>query len=198
MEKLVVPVSKKRKKKTYNGPPPPKGKSAAPKKRKITKQQIIIYVISGLMILSLAIGFLASGTRPTPPPPTPLPQDLLATPAPDDGTATQQGFGSGDGATTEFQLYRALGGFAEPVYAPTTVSEVRVAGVAQTVGVDYTLGSLGVIDFTVAPAAGAALDWTGTFDWLCRFEDDSIGLERILMGLWGTGDAVAFSNEINP
>ena len=86
-----MPVSKKRKKKTYSGPPPPKGKAAAPKKKRITKQQIIIYIISGLMILSLAIGFLASGSQRTPVPPTPLPQDLLATPAPDDGQSSEPG-----------------------------------------------------------------------------------------------------------
>jgi hypothetical protein len=92
MEKFVVPVSKKRKKKTYSGPPPPKGKkAAAPKKKKLSRQQIIIYVISGLMILSLAIGFLASGSRRTQVPPTAAPQELLATPALDDGQSGETG-----------------------------------------------------------------------------------------------------------
>ena len=88
-----MPVSKKRKKKQRSSPPPPKSsRAAAPKKRKITKQQIIIYVISGLMILSLAIGFLASGSGGTQVPPTPVPQEgniLLATPAPDDSQSSQ-------------------------------------------------------------------------------------------------------------
>lgn len=84
MELLVVPVSKKRKKKRSYSPPPPKIKTAAPKKRKITTQQIIIYVISGLMILSLAIGFLVSGSGTTRTAPTPGPQAtlLLGTPVP--------------------------------------------------------------------------------------------------------------------
>jgi hypothetical protein len=85
MEKSVVPVSKKRKKRQKTRPPIPKSK-VAPKK-KITTRQILIYVISGLMILSLAIGFLAGSGRSSRTVPTSAPQGnniLLATPAPDD------------------------------------------------------------------------------------------------------------------
>jgi hypothetical protein len=82
-----VPVSKKRKKKKQrkSGPPPPKS-LAAPKK-KITRQQILIYIISALVIISMAIGFLASGSRRSVRTAiTPSPQDqnlLLDTPVPD-------------------------------------------------------------------------------------------------------------------
>lgn len=77
-----MPVSKKRKKKQKTAPVRYK-KTVAPKKR-ITRQQILIYVISGLMILSLAIGFIATGST-NPPPPTPVPQNILVeTPAPQD------------------------------------------------------------------------------------------------------------------
>lgn len=94
-----MPVSKKRKKKTYSGPPLPKGKKAtAPKKKKITRQQIIIYVISGLMILSLAIGFLASGSGRSQPPPTVAPQEVLATPAPEDTQSGESGESESDDA----------------------------------------------------------------------------------------------------
>ena len=96
-----MPVSKKRKKKQRSTPPPPKSsKPIAPKKKKISRQQIIIYVISGLMILSLAIGFLASGSRRSSVPPTPVPQEsntLVATPAPDDSQSSQT---EGDAAIT--------------------------------------------------------------------------------------------------
>jgi hypothetical protein len=81
-----VPVSKKRKKKQRSSPLPSRSKTA-PKKKKITKQQIVIFVISGLMILSLAIGFLASGSTRSHVPPTALPQEsniLLDTPVPED------------------------------------------------------------------------------------------------------------------
>jgi len=79
-----VPVSKKRKKKKSYSPPPPSSKAAAPKKKKLTTQQIVIYIISALMILSLALGFLLSGSRRTQVLPTSGPQDniLLDTPAP--------------------------------------------------------------------------------------------------------------------
>lgn len=84
-----MPVSKHRKKKKQkkSGPPPPKS-MATPKKRKLTRQQILIYVISTLVILSMAIGFLASGSsrrgrvQTTPSPPGQ--NFLLGTPAPDD------------------------------------------------------------------------------------------------------------------
>ena len=92
-----MPVSKHRKKKKQkkSGPPPPKS-LAAPKKKKLTTQQILIYVISALVILSMAIGFLASGSsrrtsiQRTPSPPS---QNLLlGTPAPDN----QSGAGEND------------------------------------------------------------------------------------------------------
>ncbi|MEW5961638.1 MAG: hypothetical protein AB1801_28305 [Chloroflexota bacterium] len=84
-----MPVSKKRKKKSFSPPPPPKsGAVAVPKKKKLTTQQILIYVISGLMILSLAIGFLVGNTRRSQAVPTAAPQStiLLETPAPAEST----------------------------------------------------------------------------------------------------------------
>jgi hypothetical protein len=56
----------------------------APKKKKLTRQQILIYVISGLMILSLAIGFVVGSGRRSRSVPTAVPQStiLLETPAP--------------------------------------------------------------------------------------------------------------------
>ena len=44
---------------------------------------------------------------------------------PNDGSVTQQPFGTGDGATTAFQLVRFLGGVAEPVYLPVSPSIYR-------------------------------------------------------------------------
>ena len=48
------------------GPPPSKNQPAN-KKRKLTKQQILIYVFSALIIISLAASFLVSsgGSAPT-------------------------------------------------------------------------------------------------------------------------------------
>ena len=59
----IVPVSKKRVKKKDQrksaGPPPPK--SQATPKKSLSRQQIAIYVISALIILSMAVGFIVSG-----------------------------------------------------------------------------------------------------------------------------------------
>lgn len=129
---------------------------------------------------------------------------------PDDRAVTAQAFGSGDGVTTSFQLVRARGGFIEPVQsinfsagsgvsadalitADSTVTAdsnwssgpvVMVNGVTKTSGTDYTISALGVVTFTVAPAAAASLTWTGNYYWRCRFVQDMIELDKFLLGLW--------------
>lgn len=69
-----MPVSKKRKKrKIKSGPPLPK--SEKPAKKHLTKQQILIYIISIAMILSLAVSFIVgSGSRRGILPSNPTPQ----------------------------------------------------------------------------------------------------------------------------
>lgn len=114
---------------------------------------------------------------------------------PEDNSATAQGFGAGDGDTTEFQLYRTFGGFTEPVYAPLDVTSISAGGVVVDPS-DYTVGDTGRVTFTVAPADGDALTWTGEFGWLCRFDTDVLALERFLQGLSRTGDALTFSAEL--
>jgi uncharacterized protein (TIGR02217 family) len=114
----------------------------------------------------------------------------------DDFTVTAQGFGQGDGTTTAFQLVRARGGFSEPVLLPT-ITGLTVAGVAKSSPADYTLADKGIVTFTSAPAGGAALAWTGTFAWLCRFNDDLVDTSRLMVGLFDA-KSLKFSNEINP
>lgn len=106
-----MPVSKKRKKKQSSGPPPAAKNKAAvavtPKKKKLSRQQIIIYVISGLMILSLAIGLIATGSsRQARALPTSTPVESLETPSPDNEQNSQP-----EGDT------------AEDSAAPTTTAE---------------------------------------------------------------------------
>lgn len=108
-------------------------------------------------------------------------------------TAASAPFGTGDATTTAFQLYAAYGGFTEPVYAPTPVN-INVNGVPTAL---YTLNSTGVVTFNVAPPQGAALSWDGTYSFLCRFDDDSLDLERIMRGLHQTGSDLSFSNEMS-
>ena len=69
-------------------------------KTKFTRQQIIIYIVSIAMILSLAIGFLASGTSPqVAPAATPIPSD--ANSSLDTPTPAAQDSGEGNTPTSE-------------------------------------------------------------------------------------------------
>lgn len=99
---------------------------------------------------------------------------------PDDGEATDQSFGTGDGSTKTFQLLRSFGSFVEPIFAPTGSPVFKVAG-SVTAG---TLGASGQVTFASAPANGAALTWTGGFGWLCRFDDDANDFAKFMSGLW--------------
>ncbi len=88
-----MPESKKRKKKrTKSFGPPPSKQELSTKKKGLTRQQITIYVISALVILSMAIGFIVSGSGSTTVPdttngaqefivPTPQPSENEAAPA---------------------------------------------------------------------------------------------------------------------
>lgn len=87
-----------------------------------------------------------------------------------DNAVTNQGFGTGNGTTTQFQLTRALGGYTEPVENVNGSPSIYINGVLQ-VGT-YTIGSTGIVTFSSAPSNGAALTWTGNFYWRVRFEQD--------------------------
>lgn len=104
---------------------------------------------------------------------------------PDDGSVTNQVFGTGDGTTTAFPLIRTMtgaGGFqwSEPVFAPT-ITNVKINGAPTVL---YTLGTQGLVTFNSPPAAASSLTWTGTFNWLCRFDDDTMEFSKFMNGLW--------------
>ena len=107
---------------------------------------------------------------------------------PADNAVTDMSFGAGDGATTRFQLTRAYGAggftFAEPVQNINVLTNIKIAGVTKTLGTDYTVSSTGMITFTVAPTAAAALTWTGTFYYRCRFLMDEAGFSAFMKDLW--------------
>lgn len=87
-----------------------------------------------------------------------------------DNTATVQGFGTGTGSATQFQLVRALGGFTEPVENINGTPSIFINGVLQVSG--YSIGSTGIVTFTSAPANGTNLTWTGAYYWRVRFDQD--------------------------
>lgn len=90
-------------------------------------------------------------------------------------TITDVELGSGDGSTTQFQLIK----FYEPgAYQKTRVIEkpvsgtvlVEVNGVAQTLGVDFTVDtSTGIITFTSAPTSGHIIKVGFEFDVPVQF-----------------------------
>lgn len=119
---------------------------------------------------------------------------------PDDNTVTANTFGTGDGTTTEFQLLRTITGtgvnWNDPVFYPVT-AEIYVNGVLKTDGVDYTIDDYGLVTFAVAPAAAAALTWTGTFDWLVRFSEDAVTFEQFVRRIYEM-KSITFATEKLP
>lgn len=107
---------------------------------------------------------------------------------PDDRQVTAQEFGTGDGATTEFQLLRAITGsganvWLDPVFGPLTWT-IYDNGVALSSPADYSVSATGLVTFTAAPAAGHALTWTGTYAWVCRFGEDSATFAQFAHNFW--------------
>lgn len=116
----------------------------------------------------------------------------------DDNSVTTQTIATGDGTTTAFQLIRTFGGFIEPVLAPNAVAAVRVNGVTKTPVTDYTVSNWGatnpgVLTFTTAPAAAAAITADFTYYWPCRFAEDSITFSKFATALW-SGKSVKFKS----
>lgn len=110
---------------------------------------------------------------------------------PNDHSVTLQPFGTGDGVTTSFQLVRSYGGFVEPVQS------VVASGLAVFVNGTPTaasfISSSGVVTFASAPAAAATITWTGTFNWLCRMDNDSQEFVEFMSGIYSTDD-LAFTS----
>jgi uncharacterized protein (TIGR02217 family) len=105
--------------------------------------------------------------------------------ASDNAVPAGTAFGTGDGATLDFQLQRIAGAGSpyatpEPVYATWMAPVIKVNGVIAT----PTINPWGVVHFTSAPAVAAALTWSGTFLWVCRFDQDQMDLAQLTTDLW--------------
>jgi uncharacterized protein (TIGR02217 family) len=110
---------------------------------------------------------------------------------PEFNSVTAENFGTGNGSTTQFQLvarYQNVGGpgYAERVQNLSSSPSIFVNGVLQTLTTHYTIGTTGIITFVTPPTSGHALTWTGTFNYRCRFMDDSIEFEKMMAFLWAT------------
>ncbi len=109
-----------------------------------------------------------------------------------DNTVVGQGFGTGDGSTTTFQLYRTVGAgtiysYLDPVLVLQGYPNIYVNGTLKTLTTDYTIGINGAITFTSAPAAAAALTWTGSYLFICRFDDETVDAAQFGGVLWSIG-----------
>lgn len=116
-----------------------------------------------------------------------------------DNAVTAQSIGTGDGTTTAFQLLRTMAGaggvqWVDPVFGPTGSPQIFDNGSLKTAGVDYNIGSTGLVTFTSAPAAAHALTWTGSFNWLVRFDDSSASFEQFMAQFWQQ-KSIKFSSE---
>jgi hypothetical protein len=99
---------------------------------------------------------------------------------PDDNSVSGQGFGEGDGTTLgPFQLVRALGGFAEPVFLLNGYPTIYVNGIVNT---QWKIDAFGNVFFNSgnAPASGALLSWSGSYYWPCRFDEDTTDFSKFL------------------
>jgi uncharacterized protein (TIGR02217 family) len=96
---------------------------------------------------------------------------------PYDHTAAAQGFGTGDGSRTAWPLVRSFGGHAEPVLGIVQAPQVFVDGAPAG---NATVSPEGLASFSTPPAPGAALTWSGTFHWRCRFMKDGYEFNEFL------------------
>jgi uncharacterized protein (TIGR02217 family) len=109
---------------------------------------------------------------------------------PDDSVTAGQPLGTGDGTTKTFQLYRAFGGFIEPVRAPNLGASLTVY--VDDVAADpagYTVGAWGsatpgLITFTAAPAAGKLVKADFSYYFPVRFAADLAEFSQFMHQLW--------------
>jgi len=94
---------------------------------------------------------------------------------PQDSTVTGAQFGKGDGVSKSFQLSRNIFGYPDIIQNTNGTPTIYVAG---TLTAPASINATGIITFSTAPAPGAALTWTGSFYYLCRFAEDTIDATR--------------------
>jgi uncharacterized protein (TIGR02217 family) len=96
-------------------------------------------------------------------------------------TALDQSIGTGDGATTVFQLTKRYGANFDPYFRPITrpvSGSVKVAVAGSEVMSGWAVdGATGVVTFGVAPANGAAVTAGFLFDVPVRFDTDRLDVE---------------------
>lgn len=101
---------------------------------------------------------------------------------PYDNACSGMQFGQGNGTQTQFQITRIIGGMIDLIQNLNGTPTVYVAGTPTT---PNSISPTGLVTFSSAPAAGAALTWSGSFFFRCRFEEDDLqDLEEFMYQLW--------------
>jgi hypothetical protein len=101
---------------------------------------------------------------------------------PYDNAVTAMNFGTGDGATKTFQLTRTIGGMVDLIQNLNGTPTIYVSGSPVT---PASISPTGLVTFTSAPANAAPITWTGSFYFLCRFEEDEwADLQEFLSQRW--------------
>ena len=115
---------------------------------------------------------------------------------PDDNAVVNQTFAIGDGVSTAFGLIRTLAGSVDPVYAPVAAGiKFFDNGVDETANV--TLGNSGLATFNYTPTSGHVLSWTGSFNWLVWFDDDTLSFTKEYATIYSV-KKFAFSSRLVP
>ena len=103
-----------------------------------------------------------------------------------DNSITDQLFATGDGVTTQFQLLRNYGSsftFIEPIKNVTAITNIKDNGVTVNPA-NYSVGSTGLVTFSVAPVSGHSLTCTCTFYYRVRFVSDDSEFTEFMRDLW--------------
>ncbi len=105
---------------------------------------------------------------------------------PDDHSTVGTEIGIGDGTTTQFYWARDFGGFVEPIgqIDTTEAYEVRIDGVPQVEGVDYTITLPNLIVFSSAPLAAEVITADLSYYFVCRFSEDAQEYSKFMDKLW--------------
>jgi uncharacterized protein (TIGR02217 family) len=99
---------------------------------------------------------------------------------------TGESIGTGDGATTDFQLQRDLGGWKETVYWVLNTPVFYIDGIPVDPANVTDLGH-GKYRLSAAPANGALITADFTFAHRCRFDADEIDFANWSAYFWECG-----------
>jgi hypothetical protein len=85
----------------------------------------------------------------------------------------------GDNTVTNQQIGA---GFQERIAAFNGAPVIKVNGNVVTTG--YSIDVAGVLTFTSPPPGGQVVAWTGSYYWVCRFDDDQLDIAQFMSNFW--------------